>query len=50
MNISNMKNQRHRKKKIREFNKIKNEIDRILESIIYKNVNKESLKEFKKIN
>ena len=38
------------RKKIRELNKIKNEIDRNLESIIYKNVNKASLKEFKKIN
>ena len=38
------------RKKIRELNKIKNEIDRNLESIIYKNVNKASLKVFKKIN
>ena len=38
------------RKKIREFNKIKNKIDRNLESIIYKNVNKASLKVFKKIN
>ena len=50
MNISNMKNQRHRKKKISELNKKKNEIDRNLENIIYKNVNKASLKVFKKIN
>ena len=50
MNILNMKNQRLRKKKIRELNKIKNEIDRNLESIIYKNVNEASLKVFKQIN
>ena len=50
MNISNMKNKDIERKKIRELNKIKNEIDRNLESIIYKNVNKASLKVFKKIN
>ena len=38
------------RKKIRELNKIENEIDRNLESIIYKNVNKASLKVFKQIN
>ena len=48
MNISKLKD--IERKKIRELNKIKNEIDRNLESIIYKNVNKASLKVFKKIN
>ena len=38
------------RKKIRELNKIKNEKDRNLESIIYKNVNKASLKVCKQIN
>ena len=38
MIISNMKYQKHRKKKIQRTH------------IIYKNVNKASLKEFKKIN
>ena len=44
------KSKTQKDKKIREFNKIKNKIDRNLESIIYKNVNKTPLKVFKKIN